>query len=134
MITKAIGDILKNDTDLTNLVATYRSEPAIIDIDPPPEDCPNPVVIIRGPISGGRGGTRDSKGGVADYDVACYIDNKYSFETLRNIGWRVWTLMERADFSLEGYESVGVTALPPRWAPGDEYPGLIVQISCQFIK
>lgn len=135
MITKAIGDKLSANSFITDYLATYRSNPAVLDVDPVPEDCDYPAVLIRGPVSGDRSGTRGSKGSDTDYDVVLYGEKSYSWSELRQVAWKIWEVLERADFTLEGYESVGVQAAPPVTAPDpDGYPGFRVSVTVHSIK
>lgn len=135
MIAEAIGDVLAADSYLTSRLAAYNGNPAIITFDPPPADMAEPLVVIRGPRAGTRDGDRANKGVIADFDVACYADKGPSTKTLREIAWRIWLLLERANLSINGYEAVGVIAAPPRSAPDpDGFPGFIISISAQAIR
>jgi len=135
VIASALGDILAADTALTDKLASYNSSPAITTIDPPPEDMGAPLVVLRGPVGGVRMGSRTSEGTIVDYDVTCYGNKGRSTATIRDVAWRIWELMERADLSISGYESVGVTALPPRSAPDpDGFPGWVIMTSVHAIR
>jgi hypothetical protein len=138
MILEAIRDVLLADSTVTDSLATHDfgdgGSPAIFTVDPIPETADHPAIILT--MAGGiPWGTRAQKGTEIDVDARVYDDKLESSQRIRDIAWRMWEVINRANLSVEGYSEVGVYADPPVQAPDpDGFPGLRVTSTIRILE
>lgn len=139
MILKAYHDLITDNTDLTDDLASYTvgsdTTPAVFTIDPIPEDAPLPAVRITMVGPGLGGGTKAKKGGTLFVDIAVFVDKTESKATAEDIAWKLWSILERGEIEIEDYDSAAVIAdLPVDISDPDGFPGYLVSTQCLFLE
>lgn len=116
MIAAALRSRILSCQTISSSLALYDAgagpAPAVFTGVPPPEDCPQPLVLIT--EEGGRPwGTRERRGVEAHALVLLRGDKARSDKTLGELAERLWRLLHRAELTLGGFAECGCSAAPP---------------------
>lgn len=131
-IVNAVRDYLTGVSSVADELAKYDfgsgEVAALFTVEPAPEDCRGPlVVIVQSTGDEGTARDRSHKGGQAFIDVKLWGNKRDSEKELRTIADAIWLAMDRADLTVSGYEFVNAIATPPqRLSDPDGFPGFII--------
>ena len=136
-LTKAIYQMLINDSSVTDLLTTYHSVPAVFTFAPQPESAQKPLIITEGSVSDTNRDTKTTIGHSILRDVRCYTDETGDQSLVEEIGFNVKELFHKHEEKLNDYLTGFIAS--KCWAEGprsanvhstDEYVyGRIVSLS-----
>jgi hypothetical protein len=132
-VVQAVYDAIIADTTFTGKLATYRNNPAVFSVDPPPEQSASPSVVMAQVGSVIKADDRGTRAGEYVVDVKLWGDREDSEKVLRDLADELWLLLNRASVSADGFdETVYCLADPPtRLTDPDGFPGFLV--SCRVL-
>ena len=133
MIAKAIYEKLNASIGVTVNLSTYEFttgvfSPAIFTNYKFLDDSARPAIMID-EVGAVQGGTRGQKGGDDEAEIRILGNKNTSDQVLNNIARAVWDTLDRAELSVEAFDSLGVYAeFPRRIVDGDGFPGYAVSL------
>jgi len=102
-LSKAIYQMLINDTTVTSLLSTYHGGPAVFTFAPYPEDAVKPLIITEGSVSDSARDTKTTIGDDIRRDVRCYTDETGDQMPVEQLGQAVKELFHRHEEKLQSY-------------------------------
>ena len=132
MIIKPIQNFLAADAGITAQLSTYQfssgvDSPAIF-VGDIPDDATFRCLLIEA-LPGTPWGCRGYRGSEALTDISVLEDKERSEKAVKDLAYDVWRKMDRAQFSLTGYELVACWANSPgRIEVQDGFPGFLIQV------
>lgn len=102
-LSAALYDILTRDTELVNMLSTYKGKPAVFTITPVPPDAVLPYVVTATTVAQTPFDTKTSQGRTIWRDIKIYADAKGSAIDIDEIAERVYYILHRNLVVVPGY-------------------------------
>ena len=119
-IRKALYDHLIADAGITALVSTYKSAPAIFNMEHVPHDAKAPFIWIMPGFNDTDWSTKNAPGRFAEGNIGVYADNKGSSAVIDDLSEKIINRFRRATITVAGFKSVIVSANGPVPAETDK--------------
>ena len=129
ILTSALYDQLAGDITLTALLGIYKGSPAIFTTDPAPGDAEPPYIVTVGEITQAPADTKTTRGRSLIRDVRCYTKADGSAVVIETIAERIYALLHRQKFMIDGYQIVIANCGGPIVADEKDYYGRIISLS-----
>lgn len=129
-ITNSIYQVIKNNTEITSLLSTYKDLPSVFTVEPIPDDVKEPYIIISQNISAIPNDTKTTQGKEITRDIRMYSKSRSLIE-IENIAEKVRKTFHRKNVFIEGHKTIICNVTGPLQAPSgdEEIQGLILTIN-----
>lgn len=129
---KGIFILISGNTPITDAIGEYELAPAIFSFSPAPRDAECMLITITQITTDREGACRSSRGGNVFIDVHLWDQKGQSDKVRQEVGYNLWRLLDRATFTMTGFEDAKVFAnLPIELDDPDNFPGYLV--SCRVL-
>ena len=130
-LTKAVFDVMNNDTVLTDMLSTYNGIPAIFSMPFAPKNATRPYILSSGIVTSSDDSGLKFNGSVDVKDIRIYDDATGSESRIEDISNIVWELFHRKDLTVENRNTVNVFVSRPLAinSTEDEYYGRVISLS-----
>jgi hypothetical protein len=134
-IDNALDERMMSDSDLTNLLGTFRGMPNVFLMSELPDGVAPPYIAVPASPSSAAHDTKTSVGRVHIRDIGCYTAANGSPAGVDAIANRVWELFHRHPLVVAGWDNIIVDVQGPVVAPTDHtLYGRIVTVSMTLWK
>jgi hypothetical protein len=119
-LTKTHVEVLRGDATLAAMLTTYRGQPAVFTVDPPPSDATLPYIITAGELVTNPFDTKEQRGEEYYRDIRCYTARTGSAKDVDGIASRVKQLLHRQPIVVDGHFVLISEVTGPRKGPEED--------------